>query len=53
MLWINAGAPEKEQFLHAEIVGGFDDVVLNREVLEQKFNRGVAIRLDSADFRGR
>ena len=50
VLGINAGAAQKEKFAHAVLVRRADDVVLNAQIIEQKFDRIIVVRLDPANF---
>ena len=52
-LWINAGTPKKEQFAHTVHVRRADDVVLNPQILDEKFDGIIVIRFDPANFCGR
>src|SRR5438132_196655 len=46
----NAVASEKEQFAHTGPVGRVDDVVLNPQIIEQKLDWKIVVRLDAADL---
>ena len=49
-LGINAGTAEKNQFAHLVPVRRANDIVLQGDVFEQKFDRVIIVRLDSADL---
>ena len=51
-LWINAGAPEEEEFGGAEVGGGRDEIVLDLQVLEQKLYGEIGVCFDPADLGG-
>jgi hypothetical protein len=53
VLGIDAAAAEEEQLLHAEAVRALDEVILDREVVEQKVHGLGLVREDAADLRGR
>ena len=52
-LRVNAGASEKKQFARAILVRRADDVVLNPQILEEKFDGIIVVGFDSADLRRR
>ena len=49
---INAGTAEKEELGHTVVRSGLDDVVLDCEVLDEKFHGAFGIGHDAADPRG-
>jgi len=51
-LWINAGAPEEEEFGGAEVGGGRDEIVLDLQVLEQKLHGEIGVCFDPPDLGG-
>lgn len=51
-LGVDAGAAEEEEFAGAEVGGGFDEVVLDGEVLPEEFDGLFVVGEDAADFGG-
>jgi hypothetical protein len=51
-LRVNAGTPQKKQFLYAVLETARDQVVLDLKVLQEKFDRKIIVCLDSANFCG-
>ena len=50
MLRINARAAQKKKFAHSAVVRRVNDVVLNAQIIEQKFDGKIRIRFDPAHF---
>lgn len=48
--WVNARAAEKKQTLDARFVGGGNEVILDLQILQEKFDGEVVVSLDAADF---
>ena len=49
---VDAGATEEEELRAAEVGGGFDEVVLDGEILEEEFDGFFGVRDDATDARG-
>jgi len=53
MLWVNAGAPQKEELTNTGTMGSVNNVVLDLEILEKELHRRISICLDPPDACGR
>ena len=49
---VNARAAEKEQTLHARVVRKSDEIILDLQIVQEKLDREIVVRLDAADFSG-
>ena len=51
--WVDAGTSQKKQFACTEVGGGLDEIVLDGQVLQEKFRRLFVVGENAADLGGR